>query len=85
MTITPIVQCGIDIMRLEESLSPLEQGANLLWEAWLVKNFLSLISGMLDTPTVILGEDGTIALWYLPGAIAQPIEVIPTVYCDMAC
>ena len=85
MTITTIVQCGINIMRLEESLSPLEQGANLLWEARLVKNFPSLITGMLDTPTVILGEGGTIALWYLPGAIARPIEVIPTVYCNMAC
>jgi len=74
-TIHPTVQSGIDIIRLDEALAPMEPGSNLDWEARLVKNFPSSITGLVDKPAIILGEGGTIVLWYIPGAIARLIQV----------
>ena len=53
----------------------MEPGSNLDREAQLVKNFPSSITGLVDKPAIILGEGGTIVLWYIPGAIARSTQV----------
>lgn len=62
-------------MRLAESLSAKESGLNLDREARLLDAHPPCLSGYLDKPGIILGEGGTIALWYLPGAIGRQMQV----------
>ena len=44
-------------------------------EQTFLNKFPATISGLIDEPAVILGEGGTVALWYLPGALAHPTQV----------
>ena len=73
------VQSGIDFRGLAEALSPMESGTKLEKEAQLLAKYPSLLSGYIDCPTVILGEGGTIAVWYLPGAVSRTMQVCTTI------
>ena len=74
-----VVQSGIDFRGLAEVLSPMESGTKLEKEAQLLAKYPSLLSGYIDCPTVILGEGGTIAVWYLPGAVSRTMQVCTTI------
>ena len=69
------VQSGVDLVRLAESLAPMEPGNNLEREDMFIRKFSPTMCGLLDEPMVILGEGGIVALWYLPGALARPTQV----------
>ena len=58
-----------------ESLSSMEPGTIADKEQALLRKFPTTICGLLDEPTIILGEGGTVALWYLPGALSRPTQV----------
>ncbi|KIM64054.1 hypothetical protein SCLCIDRAFT_45585, partial [Scleroderma citrinum Foug A] len=60
--------------RLLESLTFMQPGTNEEQESRVLQKHPSSLSGMLDHPTIILGEGDTIALWYLPGALAPCIQ-----------
>ncbi|KIM57857.1 hypothetical protein SCLCIDRAFT_28492 [Scleroderma citrinum Foug A] len=66
---------GVDLVRLSESLAAMEPGTNVEREKVFVMKISPAFSGLVDKPTIILGEGGTVALWYLPGALAQPMQV----------
>ena len=72
---SPLVVCSIDLIRLLESLTSMQPGTNEEQESRVLQKHPSSLSGMLDCPTIILGEGDTIALWYLPGALAPCIQV----------
>jgi len=69
------VDCGVNLIRLAESLASMEPGTTVDREQTFVNKFPATISGLIDEPAVILGEGGTVALWYLPGALACPTQV----------
>ncbi|KIM56178.1 hypothetical protein SCLCIDRAFT_133151, partial [Scleroderma citrinum Foug A] len=64
----------IDLIRLSESLTPMQPGMNEEQENRVLQQHPSSLSGMLDHPTIILGEGDTIAMWYLPGALAPCLQ-----------
>ncbi|KAI6153124.1 hypothetical protein BKA82DRAFT_4349596 [Pisolithus tinctorius] len=66
---------GIELIRLSESLSPRETGFNLNREAHILSAHPPYLSGYLDIPAIILGEGDAIALWYLPSAMSQSMQV----------
>ncbi|KAL4075202.1 hypothetical protein V8B97DRAFT_2022218 [Scleroderma yunnanense] len=74
-----LVSSGIDLIRLCKSLAPLESGAELDQEGCLLDRHPPAITGIGGIPAIIsesaiiLGEGDTIALWYLPGALARPM------------
>ena len=70
-----IVDTGVDLVRLSESLAAMEPGTNVEREKVFVTKISPAFSGLVDKPTIILGEGGTVALWYLTGALAQPMQV----------
>ena len=84
LTILP-VQSGIDLIGLAGALSPRESGTKLEKEAQLLTEYPSLLSGYIDRPTVILGEGGTIAVWYLPGAVSRAMQVCTTITAKPSC
>jgi len=69
------VDCGVDLIQLAESLASMEPGTIADREQTFLNKFPATISGLIDEPAVILGEGGTVALWYLPGALACPTQV----------
>ena len=75
------VPSGVDLIRLSEGLSAMESSTDLKWEAHLLKSHPSAISSIgnvpaiLSDPCIILGEGDSTALWYLPRALAKPIQV----------
>jgi len=71
------VESGVDLLRLAESLAAMEPGTNVDREQSVLSKFAPTLSGVLDEPSIILGEGGTVALWYLPGALACPTQVCP--------
>ncbi|KAL4061965.1 hypothetical protein V8B97DRAFT_1878420, partial [Scleroderma yunnanense] len=88
-----LVSSGIDLIRLSESLTPLESGAELDWEDHLLDRHPLAITGIggilaiISEPAMILGEGDIIALWYLPGALARPIQVssVHTYHSEIYC
>ena len=62
-------------MRLVDSLAAMESGSNAEHEQHFIINHPPSLSGLVTEPTIVLGTGGTIALWYLPGALAQPTQV----------
>ncbi|KIM63802.1 hypothetical protein SCLCIDRAFT_23971 [Scleroderma citrinum Foug A] len=68
------VQSSVDLVRLAESLAPMEPGNNGEREDMFIRKFSPTMCGLLDEPAVILGEGGIVALWYLPGALARPTQ-----------
>ena len=66
------VDSGVDLIQLAESLASMEPGTTTDREQTFLNKFPATISGLIDEPAVILGEGGTVALWYLPGALARP-------------
>ena len=71
------VESGVDLLRLAEALAAMEPGTNMDREQSFLSKFAPTLSGVLDEPSIILGEGGTVALWYLPGALARPTQVCP--------
>ena len=69
------VQSGVDLVRLAESLAPMEPGNNGEREDMFIRKFSPTMCGLLNEPTVILSKGGIVALWYLPGALARPTQV----------
>ena len=75
------VPSGVNLIRLSKGLSAMESGTDLKWEAHLLESHPPAISGISDVPailsepSIILGEGDSIALWYLPGVLAKPIQV----------
>ena len=69
------VESGVDLLRLAEALAAMEPGTNMDREQSFLSKFAPTLSGVLDEPSIILGEGGTVALWYLPGALACPTQV----------
>ena len=69
------VQSGVDLVRLAESLAPMEPRNNGEREDMFIRKFSPTTCGLLDEPMVILGEGGIVVLWYLPGALARPTQV----------
>ena len=75
------VPSSVGLIRLSEGLSAMESRTDLKWEARLLESHPPVISGIsnvpaiLSEPSIILGEDDSIALWYLPRALAKPIQV----------
>ena len=75
------VPSGVNLIRLSKGLSAMESGTDLKWEAHLLESHPPAISGIgdvpaiLSEPSIILGEGDSIALWYLPGVLAKPIQV----------
>ena len=57
----------------------MESGTKLEKEVQLLAKYPSLLSGYIDRPTVILDEGGTIAVWYLPGAVSRTMQVCTTI------
>ena len=80
-----IVQTGIDFIWLVEALSPREYGIKSEKEAQLLTAHPSLLSGYIDRPTVILGEGGTISVWYLPGAVSRAMQVCTVITVEPLC
>ncbi|KAL4062666.1 hypothetical protein V8B97DRAFT_1919406 [Scleroderma yunnanense] len=68
---------NIDLIQLSESLGPMESGLNVDREALLLSRHQSSVTGYLDMPVIILGKGDTIALWYLPGGLAWPMQNSP--------
>jgi len=73
------VESGVDLLRLVEALAAMEPGTNMDREQSFLSKFAPKLSGVLDEPSIILGEGGTVALWYLPGALARPTQVCPNI------
>ncbi|KAI6039422.1 hypothetical protein EDC04DRAFT_2603188 [Pisolithus marmoratus] len=65
------VQSNVDLTRLEESVSRNKSRLDLEQEDQFLITYLPNALGVLDHPTVILGWDDVIALWYLPNALSQ--------------
>jgi len=63
----------------------MQSGTNEQQEIRVLCRHPSSLSGTLSQPTIILGDGDTIALWYLPGALAPCIQVwyhsTPIVHC----
>jgi len=53
----------------------MQSGTNEQQEIRVLRRHPSSLTGTLSQPTIILGEGDTIALWYLPGALARCIQV----------
>ena len=53
----------------------MQSGTNEEQEMRVLRRHPSSLSGLLDHPTIILGEGNTIALWYLPSALAPCMQV----------
>ncbi|KIM60371.1 hypothetical protein SCLCIDRAFT_54569, partial [Scleroderma citrinum Foug A] len=74
------VPSSVDLIRLSEGLSAMESGTDLKREARLLESHPPAISGISDVPailsepSIILGEGDSITLWYLPRALAKPIQ-----------
>ncbi|KAI6032499.1 hypothetical protein EDC04DRAFT_2605147 [Pisolithus marmoratus] len=64
------VQSNVDLIRLEESVSRNESRLDLEQEDQFLITYPPNALGVLDCPTVILGWDDVIALWYLPNALS---------------
>ncbi|KAL4074105.1 hypothetical protein J3A83DRAFT_4371387 [Scleroderma citrinum] len=75
-------QSSIDPIWLSKSLGPMESGLDVDREALLLSRHPSSVTGYLDMPAIILGKGDTIALWYLPGGLAWPMQehVLGTIY-----
>ena len=75
------VPSGVDLIRLSKGLSTMESRTDLKWEAHLLESHPPVIStisdvpAILSEPSIILGKGHSIALWYLPRALAKPIQV----------
>ncbi|KAL4062310.1 hypothetical protein V8B97DRAFT_2026852 [Scleroderma yunnanense] len=64
-------------MQLEDALGSKEAGIDSEQEAHFILNYPPSRHGeLLIHPTVVLGNDGTIAVWYLPNALSCPTEVL---------
>ncbi|KAL4072403.1 hypothetical protein V8B97DRAFT_2023561 [Scleroderma yunnanense] len=72
----------IDLIQLSESLGSMESSLNVDRKALLLSRHPSSVTGYLDMPAIILGKGDTIALWYLPGGLAWPMQehVLGTIY-----
>ncbi|KAI6139437.1 hypothetical protein BKA82DRAFT_25549 [Pisolithus tinctorius] len=68
-------QSGIDLIRLSERLSAMELGVDETQEVGHLAAHPSSLTSFVDEPMVILGTGNTIALWYLPGAITNDLQV----------
>ena len=69
------VESGVDLVRLAESLATMEPGTTVDREQAFLTKFPPTICSLLDEPSVVLGEGGIVALWYLPGALSRPTQV----------
>ena len=70
------VPCGIDAIRLSESLSAMVSGNKEEQEARLLKRHPPASDGViLEFLAVIVGKGNTIVLWYLPGALSPGLQV----------
>ncbi|KAL4073041.1 hypothetical protein V8B97DRAFT_1855332, partial [Scleroderma yunnanense] len=75
------VSSEIDLIRISESLAPLESDVELDWKGCLFDRHplaitsIGGIPAIISEPAMILWEGDTIALWYLSGALARPIQV----------
>ncbi|KIM65640.1 hypothetical protein SCLCIDRAFT_112433, partial [Scleroderma citrinum Foug A] len=65
----------IDLIRLAESLGAMQSGTKEDEEIKVLHRHPSSLNGLINRPTIILGEGNTIALWYLPGVLASCIQV----------
>ncbi|KAL4066530.1 hypothetical protein J3A83DRAFT_4189826 [Scleroderma citrinum] len=70
------IQSGIDLGQLSQSLGPMESGLDVNREALLLSRHPSSVIGYLDMLAIILGKEDTISLWYLPGSLAWPMQLI---------
>ncbi|KAL4061766.1 hypothetical protein J3A83DRAFT_4374572 [Scleroderma citrinum] len=74
------LQSNVDLMWLEDALDSKEAGIDSEQEACLILNYPPSGQGeLLTCPTVVLGNGGTIALWYLPNASSHTTQVLPAV------
>lgn len=75
--LTLVVHVEMDIVRYAEALAQGESGISNEREESLLRRFPPGNGGTvyLERPAIVVGTEGTILLWYLPGALTPTMQV----------